>query len=303
MSWVYVSGENILLKLTPDLQLNQVVSTGPVDDNNKCLPAPSACQIPRIPTDNFGRVLEIGDNLLVCGSARLGLCSVHSMANISVSRDLDPTNQRNYVGSKNRTFAFFSKSTSANTRDRVLYAGVTYDNRPINLSSKMFASRVLRQKNEKYEFEYLLHDKTMQWVSALDISSQIKQMYLIQTIYGFELRNFVYFLTVQRESLDSVNYHTRLGRVCQGDHYYLNYMEIPLQCRKHGVLYNIAMAAWLHQVESVYSAEDLGTRLRENLLYVTFGKSHPGSSFPDPRFGSALCVYRMRHVVPASYLS
>lgn len=46
----------------------------------------------------------------------------------------------------------------------------------------------------------------------------------------FESNHFIYFLTVQRETLDAQTFHTRIIRFCSADSGLHSYMEMPLEC-------------------------------------------------------------------------
>uniref|UniRef100_A0A9L0SCF1 Plexin B1 n=1 Tax=Equus caballus TaxID=9796 RepID=A0A9L0SCF1_HORSE len=73
---LYLGATNFLFQLSPGLQLEATVSTGPVLDSRDCLPPVMPDECPQAqPTNNLNQLLLVSPGaLLVCGSVHQGVC-------------------------------------------------------------------------------------------------------------------------------------------------------------------------------------------------------------------------------------
>lgn len=73
---LYLGATNFLFQLSPELQLEATVSTGPVLDSRDCLPPVMPDECPQAqPTSNLNQLLLVSPGaLVVCGSVHQGVC-------------------------------------------------------------------------------------------------------------------------------------------------------------------------------------------------------------------------------------
>lgn len=296
---IFVAGRNTLYMFDRDLVIMDFVQTGPVQDREDCDPAllcPDLCL-----TDNDARVLQIdpkSGHLLFCGSVKQGLCTMYSLRDLSESQQLSPQNRVNYVGGKKDVVTFFGK-WGGQDEFSALYVGIPYDGRPLTLAPKAIAALKLQHFNQAFNLTYVVENPTLGIRTAIDIDRGYKSSYIVNYIYAFQHEGFTYFVTVQRENTNAgSDYITKLVRVCENDVGFYSYTEVQLSCRKQNgmsMFFNIAQAAYFGSVGREFKEKfDVGET--ENVLFIVFGKSEPGSDEANARYGSGLCMYEMNNI-------
>lgn len=117
--------------------------------------------------------------------------------------------------------------------------------------------------------------------ARVDISSHLRDYYLVQYVYGFHLRGFVYFVQVQKRShlrtQEEMGVHSRISRVCSSDAGFHSYSEISLECVDSDLrsMGGVAKAAYLTSFTGDH-----------HVLFVTFSRDQ----------GASLCAFPMLEI-------
>ncbi|XP_063302921.1 hepatocyte growth factor receptor isoform X1 [Pelobates fuscus] len=308
-NYIYVGTVNKIYVLNENLTKLSEYKTGPVLDHSSCLPCKNCTGNGQSSngtwSDNINIALLVDefyeDQLISCGSAHGGSCQrhiltydkpwdiathAHCMYSSDAQKGLDkcPDCVVSALGSKvlviegDRFVKFFVGNTIRDTKS--------------NLHS--ISARRLKETQEGFEF---LADQ-----SVLDVLPQIRETYPIKYIHAFESDNFVYFLTVQRESLDSNVFQTRIIRFSASDSELRSYIEIPFECiyterrRKRSTreeIFNILMAAYVSKAGEAL-AQEMGFDQNDDILYAVFAKSKLDSSEVTNK--SAVCAVSVKTI-------
>lgn len=309
---VYIGAVNKIYVLNETLQNISVYKTGPVLENPDCAPCEDCRDKANLSNSiwkdnvNMALLLETyyDDQLISCGSVSGGIChrhiihpdnpadiesEVHCMYSPQADGEADncpdcvvsTLGTKVLVTEKDRFVNFFVGNT------------VTSTFQPPHV---LHSISVRRLKETQDGFEFLTDQ------SYIDILPQFRDSYPIRYVHAFENDHFVYFLTVQRETLDSQSFHTRIIRFCTLDSEMRSYMEMPLECiftekrRKRSIrkeVFNILQAAYVSKPGAAL-AHEMGLGLNDDILYGVFAQSKPDSSEPTNR--SAVCAVSVRTI-------
>lgn len=306
---VYVGGQNTLLHLTPNLQPVNEFTMGPEPDSPLCPPVTPVCNrnktmTPPVDTcnhtrtmrDNNIKVLEINtqnqeEYLLVCGTIKQGLCSIHTPGDVKYCSDLEASILTNYLGTENSTVAFFSSSEN---QSGILFTAMGYDGRLWDFFPKTISTRKITDIH-KPEITYWRNKGNTH--SYLGISKVYKDLYRVRYIAGFEYGGYTYFIAVRikdpSDRKDGLEYITKIIQICQNDSSYSSYTEIPLLCNER-TDYNLAISAFVSK-----STDDDAS----HTLYVSFGKNSDSSSdVHDSSEGSVICAYSLQDVIIPEFM-
>uniref|UniRef100_A0A803YIM0 Hepatocyte growth factor receptor n=1 Tax=Meleagris gallopavo TaxID=9103 RepID=A0A803YIM0_MELGA len=309
---VYIGAVNKIYVLNETLQNISVYKTGPILESPGCAPCEDCKDKANLSNSiwkdnvNMALLLETyyDDQLISCGSMSGGVChrhiippdnpadiesEVHCMYSPQVDGETEncpdcvvsTLGTKVLVTEKDRFVNFFvgNTVTSAFQPPHVLHS---------------ISVRRLKETQDGFEF---LTDQ-----SYIDILPQFRDSYPVKYVHAFEHDHFVYFLTVQRESLDSQTFHTRIIRFCTLDSEMRSYMEMPLECiftekrRKRSIrkeVFNILQAAYVSKPGAAL-AHEMGLGLNDDILYGVFAQSKPDSSEPTNR--SAVCAVSVRTI-------
>lgn len=286
---VFAASRNSIFKFNGLLKLVTQLKTGPVLDDLRCHPNDVDCSREKM-MDNNAKILEIDPSLnclLFCGSIQQGLCSALSLNNLTL-RKFDAANPANFVGGKETVYAFYASSFQNSFS---LFVARTYDGRPLHFSIKAISALSLHEIPNSSIW--------LQSAASLDFELSAKSQYVVRYIYGFTHGGFVYFVTVQRESMvDEHSFETRLVRICQNDSNFYSYTEVTLTCRmKNSVatFLNVAQAAVFVPVGKDFSKR-FGLPEDEVALYVLMARSRKESWQPDASYGSGVCLYTLTDI-------
>lgn len=122
-----------------------------------------------------------------------------------------------------------------------MYIGVTYTNNgPYSSDVPAVASRSL-ENNTLFS---ITHNSVTTGTRLL-VNVMARERYPIHYVFGFAAKSFSYLLTVQKVSMDSNTFQSKLVRVCQDDQHYYSYIEVPLVCKNNAakIDYNLAQSA------------------------------------------------------------
>lgn len=290
---IYVGAVNRLYQLSADLNLENVVETGPRKSSPKCPPQKYSCGEGQM-TDIFNKVLVINyeaEELISCSTLFHGMCKKRSLSNINITVDGgagDPV----VANSPNATtYAFIAPGPSLDggLQPNVLYVGATRTNIGLSLYRDLvpaFCSRNLKDFDIAYKSQ-------VEHSSKKEIETQHRETFKVNYMYGFSSENFSYMLTLQKASTQVDTYASKIFRVCQNDKNFYSYAELFFQCKLGNVDYNLVQAAYLAKAGNSL-AQNIGIPTTEDVLYAVFAKGNPGTA--DPTDSSALCIYPLRNI-------
>ncbi|KAE8615902.1 hypothetical protein XENTR_v10008658 [Xenopus tropicalis] len=307
--YIYVGAVNKIYVLNENLTKVSEYKTGPLLVHSHCLPCKNCTDNFLSPNgtwkDNVNMALFVedfyDDQLISCGNIRRGECqrhTLHSDKPWDIASNVHCLYSSQMIEDKDNCPDCIVSTTGSKilvtVRDRFVkfFVGSTLTGQP----STIHSVSVRRLKETQDGFEYLTDQ------SYIDVLPQLRDIYPIKYIYTFESNNFVYFLTVQRESIDSQAYHTRIVRVCSSDSELRSYIEMPLECiftekrRKRstaGAVFNILQAAYLGRAGEDL-AEEMGVKPDDDILYAVFAQSKLDSSEANNR--SAVCAVSVKTI-------
>jgi hypothetical protein len=160
---IFVAGTNRLYHLDANLSLVEEFTTGPKPDNPHCPAPPGKCNQELKTTDNDPKILTVDKktgSLLFCGSVHQGVCTRHSVKNISRATVFDGRNLTNYAGGSLASIGFFAPWL-CNVDNKTyklsgFYVAMTYDSRPFDLFPKAISTRILRSTgDEGFNLKYI----------------------------------------------------------------------------------------------------------------------------------------------------
>uniref|UniRef100_A0A4W3GVX0 Plexin-A2 n=1 Tax=Callorhinchus milii TaxID=7868 RepID=A0A4W3GVX0_CALMI len=300
---VYVGAVNRIYKLSSNLTLLLVHKTGPEEDNKSCYPPliVQPCNEPLTLTNNVNKLLLIDyseNRLLACGSLFQGVCKLLRLDDMFIL--VEPSHKKeHYLSSVNETGTMYGVIVSSEDADGKLFIGTAVDGKQDYFPT--ISSRKLPQDPESSAmFDYVLHSDFV--ASLIKIPSDTLAMvshFDIFYVYGFELGNFVYFLTVQPEtegvtgSTSDQFYTSRIVRLCKEDPKFHSYVSLPIGCLRNGVEYRLLQAAYLSKPGSVL-ARSLNVTTDDDVLFTIFSKGQ--KQYRRPPDESALCVFVVKHI-------
>ncbi|XP_032894215.1 hepatocyte growth factor receptor isoform X2 [Amblyraja radiata] len=307
---IYVGATNKIYVLNSNLEKLFEFKTGPVLESVNCSPCANCEEredhSESVWSNNTNMVLLVetfyGDHLISCGSVRGGVCFLHNLqedapdnfsSNAKCMYSLSNNNRGmcpDCIASPLGTKILMTKSDGFVK----LYIGATLSSaiQPIPLPSVS----IKRLKESEDSFQFVSEH------SYMDVIPQFRDAYPIKYLYAFESGDYVYFLTVQRESLHSQSFHTRIIRLCTSDPYLNSYVEMPLECivsekrRKRSSdieVFNIIQAAYAAK-PGADLAKQLGISIEEDVLFAVFVQSKPESLEPANR--STVCAFSVESI-------
>lgn len=296
--WVFIGAVNRLYQLSPNLELISSHVTGPVDDSLECSVLDCPPNVVKKPTNNHNKALVIdyaNPRLIACGSVMQGLCTVHSLKNVSDVLQVvkEPVVANNETAS---TVAFIAPGPDKPSSPTfVLYVGATFTgNSAYRSEVPAVASRSLESNRMLTIAEVGVTTGTRVFVNNLS-----RERYIINYVYGFSSGTFSYFLTTQmKTSASGSPFISKLVRICHEDKEYYSYTEIPIDCvTDEGRLYNLAQAAYVGKPGSELAAS-LGNTPQDDVLFVIFSQSEEaeGERANKPSKECALCIYSLNAI-------
>lgn len=141
------------------------------------------------------------------------------------------------------------------------------------------------------------------------VSSQIKipsdtlslyPAFDIYYIYGFVSASFVYFLTLQLDTqqtlLDTAGekfFTSKIVRMCAGDSEFYSYVEFPIGCSWRGVEYRLVQSAHLAK-PGLLLAQALGVPADEDVLFTIFSQGQKNRASPPRQ--TILCLFTLSNI-------
>ncbi|XP_045419957.1 hepatocyte growth factor receptor isoform X3 [Lemur catta] len=310
---IYLGATNYIYVLNDeDLQKVSEYKTGPVLEHPDCFPCQNCSNNANLSggiwKDNINMALLVDryydDQLISCGSVNRGACQRHI---------LPPDNPADIQSEVHCMFSPQADEEPSQCPDCVVSALgakvlLSEKERFINffvgntINSSYFPDHPLhsisvrRLKETQDGFKFLTDQ------SYIDVLPEFRDSYPIKYVHAFESNHFIYFLTVQRETLDAQTFHTRIIRFCSMDSGLHSYMEMPLECiltekrRKRSTreeVFNILQAAYVSK-PGAQLAKQIGASLNDDILFGVFAQSKPDSAEPMNR--SAVCAFPIKYV-------
>ncbi|KAM8799888.1 macrophage-stimulating protein receptor [Eudromia elegans] len=305
---VFVAVRNRILVASPELRLLSVLVTGPVGSAHCeiCALCPAAGDAPG-PADTDNVVLQLDPLepwLYSCGSSRHGLCYQHELevrgghVSIAATRCLYSAARNGPAACPDCVASPLGTSATV-VADR--YASYFYLASTVNSSvAARYSPRSVSIRRLKATLDGFADGH--HWLTVLP---PYRDSYPIHYVHSFSDGDYVYFLTVQRESPSSSSYHTRLARLSAGEQDLRRYRELVLDCRyeskrrrrrrdaeaERDVAYNVLQAAHAAR-PGARLARDLSINASELVLFGAFAESRPESR--APREYSAVCAFPLR---------
>ena len=294
---MYVGAVNRLFQLDSNLQVEAVVTTGPMLDSPHC--HASGCpaeDVDTVQTDNANKVLIVDRDartLLACGSIYQGACSKYKLANISANAEFI---SRNVAANDDHssTFAFIGpEHYNPWGRSNVLYVGTTFT----TVGEYRHEVPAISSRN-LYDLDFAEYSFTKQ--SMLHIDVKYRDHFLVRYVYGFNASDFAYFVVVQKKSHlpgeEELGHVTRLARTCISDANYDSYTEVTLQCGggadgqgSYSLIQDVKLAPAGQDL-----ANSLGLSVGDPVLVGVFSPSKGISA--EPTNQSAVCVFSVADI-------
>ncbi|XP_063768557.1 hepatocyte growth factor receptor isoform X2 [Eleginops maclovinus] len=312
---VYVGAVNRIYALAPNLTKLSEYRTGPLLSNETCgQTSTGASSGSRVDNRNIALVVEniYDKGLYSCGSADNGICRRHVLDDDTSPMTVDEQvycfadKVRRVKGQPVDWDVVVSASGSQvlNVESNIIKFFVGNSEIPGagNVSASAnhphtISLRKMKTSQNGFTF-YSDH-------SYMDLIPPLRGNYYLRYVYSFHSGPFTYFLTVQRVSVDSQAYHTRIVRMCSTDIVIRRYVEMPLECistdkrRRRSPeavkVFNILQAAHVTKVgNDVELQRQLKVEEGDDVLFAAFARGKPNS--PEPTANSAICVMSLKNI-------
>ncbi|XP_053261881.1 hepatocyte growth factor receptor [Podarcis raffonei] len=288
--------------------------TGPVLENPDCAPCkeckPKVNQSDNIWKDNINMALFLETyyegQLISCGSIAKGTCQrhvIHPDNPADIGREVYCMYSKRMDEESDQcpdcVVSPLGTKVLVTEKERFVYF---YVGNTINNSSRqdhsLHSLSVRRLKETLDGFEFLTA------YSYIDVLPEFRNSYPIKYIHAFEKDHFVYFLTVQRESIDSQAFQTRIIRFCSFESVLHSYMEMPLECiytekrrkrstKRSNEVLNLLQAAYVGKPGADLASE-MRIDVNQDILYGVFAQSKPDSA--EPTHKSAVCAISIKTI-------
>lgn len=301
---VYVGAVNWIYQLSSNLTETRAHITGPIEDNAGCYPPPSVrfCTHKLSPADNVNKLLLIdytGKRLVACGSIWQGICQFLRLEDLFKLGE--PHHRKEHYLSGVRepdTMAGVIVEQGENLSK--LFIGTSIDGKSEYFPT-LSSRKLIKDEDSVDMFSLVYQDEFVS--SQIKIPSDTLSLYPafdIYYVYGFVSKQFVYFLTLQLDTqqtlLDSTGekfFTSKIVRMCSGDREFYSYIEFPIGCTKDGVEYRLIQSAYLSK-PGKRLAESLGIPEDEDVLFTIFSQGQKNRSSP-PR-ESVLCLFTLSEI-------
>uniref|UniRef100_A0A8C9ASH5 Plexin B1 n=1 Tax=Prolemur simus TaxID=1328070 RepID=A0A8C9ASH5_PROSS len=283
---LYLGATNFLFQLSPGLQLEATVSTGPVLDSRDCLPPVMPDECPQAqPTNNLNQLLLVSPGaLVVCGSVHQGVCEQRRLGQLGqlLLRPERPGDTQ-YVAANDPAVSTVGLVAQGLAGEPLLFVGRGYTSRGVGGGIPPITTRTLRPPDPQAAFSY---EETAKL--AVGRLSEYSHHF----VSAFARGASAYFLFMRRDlQAQSRAFRAYVSRVCLRDQHYYSYVELPLACQ--GGRYGLIQAAAVATSGEVAHGEVLFAAF-SSAAPPTVGR--PPSAAAGASGASALCAFPLDEV-------
>lgn len=302
---IYIGCQNAIKALSATLEELWEVKTGPVGspDCKTC----NVCDIeadPEDPVDTDNEVLVLDPAVIVlpylyfCGSIQHGICYFIDIGSPEHTPQCLYKKQQNSPDHCPDCLA-----SPLGTKVTIIEEGFTsyffvaaaVDDRVAQRYPRRSIS-VMRPLSTEDGFDMV--------INGLTVLPSLRSTYKIEYIYSFATKDYVYFLSLQRENPSKSNspFQTRLGRLPILIQEVWMYREVVLECHFNpkrrrredfrGIVYNGLQAAYFGRAGKGL-VEELRVDEQEDILYGVFAEVN---ELGQPQKNSALCAFPLTKV-------
>ncbi|CAD5219510.1 unnamed protein product [Bursaphelenchus okinawaensis] len=302
---LYVGAVNHLYDLSPvDLSIREQALTGPKPDSLMCADTLRRCTEPLSQTNSYTKALAIdqdSNKLIECTSLYQGRCRVRNLSNIGREADVKSSRPGLVANDQRSSTVIFvgtgpnsASLSSANQPSKVLYVASTYVSNQIGIRDALDVPAVSSLLLDPGRlFEYTAKDISSGTLMKLDYIN--RPNFQIHYIGGFEANGFAYFATRQpKYSGEGQPTISKLIRVCTADADFYSYTEVPLECTKNGVNYNLLQDVYLGN-PGFDLANDLDVKVTDQVLFGVFTRGEGPERNVSSR-DSAICLYPIKQI-------
>uniref|UniRef100_A0A8C8WZP8 Plexin-A3 n=1 Tax=Panthera leo TaxID=9689 RepID=A0A8C8WZP8_PANLE len=295
---VFVGAVNRVFKLAPNLTELRAHVTGPVEDNARCYPPPSmrVCAHRLAPVNNVNKLLLIdyaARRLVACGSIWQGICQFLRLDDLFKLGE--PHHRKeHYLSGAQEPDSMAGVIVEQARGPSKLFVGTAVDGKSEYFPT-LSSRKLISDEDGVYQDEFVS--------SQIKIPSDTLSLYPafdIYYIYGFVSASFVYFLTLQLDTqqtlLDTAGekfFTSKIVRMCAGDSEFYSYVEFPIGCSWRGVEYRLVQSAHLAK-PGLLLAQALGVPPDEDVLFTVFSQGQKNRASPPRQ--TVLCLFTLSNI-------
>ncbi|XP_033647915.1 plexin-B-like [Asterias rubens] len=251
---------------------------------------------------NYNKILVLqGGRLITCGSERNPAMRITWCA----SRNEDDLLEDGLTGQNDFEVAAFGNYTTESivapglyngARVSRLYVVTSYCEEGCQYWSVPPVSRRLLVAGEGFMFANIDDD-------SVELYRLAFAFFPISYVSSFIWKEFTYFVSFRREDAGDARHVSKMSRVCHDSHNLDSYTEILIQCDSQAGnnMYSLVQAAHVEPAGPDLS-QSLSLNADEEVLYAVFAKNgayEAVTDVPQPKKGSALCIYKMSDIEAA----
>ncbi|KAM6151718.1 plexin-A3 isoform 2-T2 [Rhynchocyon petersi] len=301
---VFVGAVNRVFKLAPNLTELRAHITGPVEDNARCYPPPSmrVCAHRLAPVDNVNKLLLIdyaARRLVACGSIWQGICQFLRLDDLFKLGE-PHRRKEHYLSGAQEPDSMAGVIVEQAQGPSKLFVGTAVDGKSEYFPT-LSSRKLLGDEGSADMFSLVYQDEFVS--SQIKIPSDTLSLYPafdIYYIYGFVSASFVYFLTLQLDTqqtlLDTAGekfFTSKIVRMCAGDSEFYSYVEFPIGCSWGGVEYRLVQSAHLAK-PGLLLAQALGVPADEDVLFTIFSQGQKNRASPPRQ--TVLCLFTLSNI-------